>query len=229
MEENKRLAYLVDIKTIATGEWAPSLRPGPHPVVGAPEPCGCSLPSPVDLVGGYNIGTISHDSKIDWLELNETGHKLLFRDKKMRVRPGGRGRGGKKAVRACLPFPSAAMTLPSCFQLQLYDIEGATKTTILSYCSYVQWVPLSDVVVAQNRNNLCVWYNIDTPERVTMVPMKVTLGYQCRVLGLWLGAKPVSSLSLPEPKQLVEGKGWVHRGLNGIRPSYACRAGEGQS
>lgn len=40
----------------------------------------------MDLVGGYNAGTISHDSKIDWLELNETGHKLLFRDKKMRVR-----------------------------------------------------------------------------------------------------------------------------------------------
>ncbi|NXT80828.1 IF172 protein, partial [Zapornia atra] len=57
-EENKRLAYLIDIKTIAT----------------------------VDLVGGYSTGTVSHDSRIDWLELNETGHKLLFRDKKMRVR-----------------------------------------------------------------------------------------------------------------------------------------------
>ncbi|XP_064911402.1 intraflagellar transport protein 172 homolog isoform X1 [Columba livia] len=112
MEENKRLAYLIDIKTIAT----------------------------VDLVGGYNAGTISHDSKIDWLELNETGHKLLFRDKKMR--------------------------------LQLYDIESSTKTTILNYCSYVQWVPGSDVVVAQNRNNLCIWYNIDAPERVTMFPLK---------------------------------------------------------
>ncbi|XP_063277854.1 intraflagellar transport protein 172 homolog isoform X3 [Prinia subflava] len=112
VDENKRLAYLVDIKTIAT----------------------------VDLVGGYNTGTISHDSKIDWLELNETGHKLLFRDKKMR--------------------------------LQLYDIGSSTKSTILSYCSYVQWVPGSDVVVAQNRNSLCIWYNIDAPERVTMFPLK---------------------------------------------------------
>lgn len=43
------------------------------------------LPS-VDLAGGYNLGTLSHDSKIDWLELNETGRKLLFRDKKLRVR-----------------------------------------------------------------------------------------------------------------------------------------------
>ncbi|NXP39291.1 IF172 protein, partial [Leiothrix lutea] len=112
VDENKRLAYLVDIKTIAT----------------------------VDLVGGYNVGTISHDSKIDWLELNETGHKLLFRDKKMRVR---------RAPQAI-----------------------STKTTILSYCSYVQWVPGSDVVVAQNRNSLCIWYNIDAPERVTMFPLK---------------------------------------------------------
>lgn len=46
----------------------------------------CFLYSAVDLIGGYNIGTISHESRVDWLELNETGHKLLFRDRKLRVR-----------------------------------------------------------------------------------------------------------------------------------------------
>ncbi|KAK7878726.1 hypothetical protein WMY93_030965 [Mugilogobius chulae] len=56
-EENKKLAYLIDLKTIAI----------------------------MDLSGGYTVGTISHDSKIDWLELNETGKKLLFRDKKLRL------------------------------------------------------------------------------------------------------------------------------------------------
>ncbi|KAK6295256.1 hypothetical protein J4Q44_G00344820 [Coregonus suidteri] len=56
VEDSKKLAYLIDIKTIDI----------------------------VDLAGGYNLRTISHDSKIDWLELNETGHKLLFRDKKLR-------------------------------------------------------------------------------------------------------------------------------------------------
>ncbi|XP_066234732.1 intraflagellar transport protein 172 homolog isoform X2 [Saccopteryx leptura] len=108
MEENKKLAYLIDIKTIAI----------------------------VDLIGGYNIGTISHESCVDWLELNETGHKLLFRDRKLR--------------------------------LHLYDIASCSKTMILNFCSYVQWVPGSDVLVAQNRNSLCVWYNIEAPERVTM-------------------------------------------------------------
>uniref|UniRef100_A0A672S037 Intraflagellar transport protein 172 homolog n=1 Tax=Sinocyclocheilus grahami TaxID=75366 RepID=A0A672S037_SINGR len=112
VEDNKKLAYLIDIKTIAI----------------------------VDLVGGYNLGTISHDSKIDWLELNETGRKLLFRDKKLR--------------------------------LHLYDIASSMKNTMLSFCTYVQWVPGSDVVVAQNRGNLCVWYTIDSPERVTMFSLK---------------------------------------------------------
>ncbi|XP_068135903.1 intraflagellar transport protein 172 homolog [Hyperolius riggenbachi] len=112
VENNKKLAYLIDMKTIAI----------------------------VDLVTGSPIGTVTHDTKIDWLELNETGQKLLFRDKKLR--------------------------------LNVFDISEGQKTTILNYCSYVQWVPGSDVVVAQNRNNLCVWYNIDSPERVSMFPIK---------------------------------------------------------
>lgn len=31
------------------------------------------------------VAQLTHDSKIDWLELNETGTKLLLRDKKMRL------------------------------------------------------------------------------------------------------------------------------------------------
>ena len=44
---------------------------------------------------------------------------------------------------------------------------------ILNFCSYAQWVPGSDVLVAQNRNSLCVWYNIEAPERVTMSSIRV--------------------------------------------------------
>ena len=33
-------------------------------------------------------------------------------------------------------------------------------------------MPNSDVVVAQNRGNLCVWYSIDAPERVTIFNIK---------------------------------------------------------
>lgn len=38
----------------------------------------------VDLIQEITIAQINHNSKIDWIELNETSQKLLFRDKKMR-------------------------------------------------------------------------------------------------------------------------------------------------
>lgn len=69
-------------------------------------------------------------------------------------------------------------------QLQLYDIKSGVKATLLSFCSYVQWVPGSDVVVAQNRGNLCIWYSIDSPESITMFPIKV--GHK-RMFDLWAG------------------------------------------
>lgn len=57
-------------------------------------------------------------------------------------------------------------------QLYLYDIATQQRTTLLSYCTYVQWVPRSDVVVAQSRLELCVWYNVESPDRVTIVPIR---------------------------------------------------------
>ena len=84
--------------------------------------------------------TIQHDSKIDYLELNPGGNKLLFRDKRK--------------------------------QLYLYNIKEQTKQSLLNYCKFVSWVPNSDVVVAQNRANLCVWYSIDEPDKVTMYQIK---------------------------------------------------------
>lgn len=41
--------------------------------------------SVMDLISQSIIVQINHDSKIDWIELSETAHKLLFRDKKMRL------------------------------------------------------------------------------------------------------------------------------------------------
>ncbi|CAL8090514.1 unnamed protein product [Calicophoron daubneyi] len=109
---NKKIAYMLDLKTITI----------------------------LDLVTGSVVGQVTHDTKVDWIELSETGHKLLFRDKKL--------------------------------QLILYDTDSGTKTTLLNLCSYVQWVPQSDVVVAQSRDTLCIWYNIDATDRVSTVPLK---------------------------------------------------------
>lgn len=110
--DNKKIAFLMDAKTIAV----------------------------LDFVTGTHVAVVNHDAKIDWMELNETGHKILFRDKRRR--------------------------------LQLFNIDTQTKSSLLSYSTYVQWVPNSDVVIAQSHQNLCIWYNIDAPERVTTFPLK---------------------------------------------------------
>ncbi len=46
------------------------------------------------------------------------------------------------------------------------------RTTLLTYCSFVTWVPGSDVAVAQSRASLCVWYNIYAPDKVTTKAIK---------------------------------------------------------
>ena len=56
--------------------------------------------------------------------------------------------------------------------LHLFDVETQLRTALLNYCSYVQWVPQSDVVVAQNRNSMCVWYNIHAPDQVMVREIK---------------------------------------------------------
>ena len=57
-------------------------------------------------------------------------------------------------------------------QLHLFDLKTQTRHALLTYCSYAQWVPNSDVVVAQNRGNLCVWYSLESPDRVTNFPIR---------------------------------------------------------
>ena len=99
-----------------------------------------SIVGGADLLTGITEATITHEAKVDWMEMNGRATKLLFRDKRR--------------------------------ALHLFDIATQTRSTLLSFSSYVQWVPNSDVVVAQNRGNLCVWYHIEAPEKVTVVPIK---------------------------------------------------------
>lgn len=97
------LAYLLDMKTVAV----------------------------IDLVSGIQICSWSNDKKIEWLEMNETGKRLLFKDKSSR--------------------------------LQCLDILTHENSVMLNYCQGVRWIPGSDVVVAQSRDKLYVWYDLMKP------------------------------------------------------------------
>ncbi|CAD7963993.1 unnamed protein product [Amoebophrya sp. A25] len=95
----------------------------------------------VNLATQQILATVAHDQKVDWLELNPSASRILFRDKRKK--------------------------------LHLYNVATQTRTTLLNYCNYVHWVPDSDVVVAQNRNQLCVWYSIlENTDRVTCHEIK---------------------------------------------------------
>ena len=92
------------------------------------------------MAAQQNIATINHDSKIDFLELNKNGNKLIFRDRKR--------------------------------HLYLYYIFEKKKLTLLNFCGFVQWIPNSEVLVAQERKNVCVWYNVDDPDKMKIIPVK---------------------------------------------------------
>jgi intraflagellar transport protein 172 len=149
----------------------------------------------LDLATGVTVAQISHDAKIDWLEVGRRWASS--------TRCGGGGGGGgtglaaegqhangslvdhaAAAARRHVHRPTSVRPRQLSVkadkllfrdkrqQLHLFDIRRQTRVTLLFFCSYVQWVPGSEVVVAQSRNNLCIWYSIESPERVTMFQIK---------------------------------------------------------
>ncbi|PIO75437.1 tetratricopeptide repeat protein [Teladorsagia circumcincta] len=55
---------------------------------------------------------------------------------------------------------------------RLFLLDGNRQSSLLSFCTYVQWVPGSDVIVAQSGNSLHVWYNPALPDQVTTTAIK---------------------------------------------------------
>ncbi|OTF82912.1 hypothetical protein BLA29_007398 [Euroglyphus maynei] len=96
--KSKIFAYLLDAKSIAV----------------------------TDLITGLQLNTWSHSERIDWIELNETGHRMIFRDKALKL-------------------------------ILLLNVVQQDQMVLLNHgCGFVQWVPGSDVVVAQCRDKLYV-------------------------------------------------------------------------
>ena len=57
-------------------------------------------------------------------------------------------------------------------QLILLNTETFSSFILLPFCSFVQWIPQSDAVVAQSKDNICIWYNIEATDRVTTIPLQ---------------------------------------------------------
>lgn len=105
--ERRRMAYLIDARTVRV----------------------------VDLDAGSHAATLSHESKVDFVELNARATHLLFRDKRK--------------------------------QLHIFELASQERRTLLANCTYAQWVPAADVIVAQDRAKLHIWYSVRDPDRVS--------------------------------------------------------------
>ena len=42
-------------------------------------------------------------------------------------------------------------------RVTMVDLDSQKRHCLLYFCTYVQWVPASDVIVAQSSSNLHVW------------------------------------------------------------------------
>ena len=142
-----------------------------------------------DLSAGYSLGQVAHDSKIDWLELNDTGVCKITRQESKKKPLLLDQRFIKYACyvnnlsETFFPAGRKLLFRDKRSRLNLVDVETLEKTSVLNYCTFVQWVPSSDVVVAQSRDNMAVWYNIDAAsERVTLVRnFLISLLYQVKL------------------------------------------------
>jgi intraflagellar transport protein 172 len=56
--------------------------------------------------------------------------------------------------------------------LILHDLERHVSQTLINFCTFVSWVPQSDVIVAQSQGSLCVWYNPNQSSAFTIIPIK---------------------------------------------------------
>ena len=56
--------------------------------------------------------------------------------------------------------------------LYLYNLDSKQLNGLLSACSYAQWVPEANVIVAQSKKSLYVWYSPSSPDEVKITEIE---------------------------------------------------------
>jgi intraflagellar transport protein 172 len=57
-------------------------------------------------------------------------------------------------------------------QLFIYDIDIRKKHSLLILCGFVQWISLTNILVAQDGKNLCIWYDINDLQNMKAVAIR---------------------------------------------------------
>ena len=135
-DHNKKAAFLLDAQTICIQDM--TLGVGGGGKVTTTTTIITSTSSSSSSSSSSSTTTIHHNHPIDFLELNDAGTFILFRD-----------------IQHCLWF------------MDVHNHTQQIKTCLLKYCHYVQWVPGSDVIVAQDDGRqMYIWYNTKVLDQV---------------------------------------------------------------
>ena len=98
-----------------------------------------------DLITQNIIINYTNDCQIEYLEFGKSGNKLIFRD------------SSKKLNLLLLKINQNENNQ----NINIKSNESYKSIAILNLCSFVQWVPNTEILVAQSRQDLFVWYNLD--------------------------------------------------------------------
>ena len=107
-----------------------------------------------DLITQSIIINYTNDCKIEYLEFGKSGNKLIFRD------------SSKKLNLLLLKNNINENINNNTNNNELYK-----NVTLLNLCSFVQWVPNTEILVAQSHQDLFVWYNLDNYQNPQVKPI----------------------------------------------------------
>jgi intraflagellar transport protein 172 len=107
-----------------------------------------------DLLSQSIIINYTNDCKIEYLEFGKSGNKLIYRDTSKKLN---------------------LLLLKNNINENVNDNgnnnEPYKSITILNLCSFVQWVPNTEILVAQSHQDLFIWYNLDNYQNPQVKPI----------------------------------------------------------
>lgn len=56
--------------------------------------------------------------------------------------------------------------------LYLFDIANEERFTMLNFCKFFDWVPNTDVIVAQGSQDISIWYSSNSIDKKEQIPVK---------------------------------------------------------
>ena len=110
-----------------------------------------------DLITQSVILNYTNDTKIEYLEFGKSGYKLIFRDASRKLN--------------LLMLNNVLQNSNNNNNNSNVNNELHKNITLLSLCSFAQWVPNTEILVAQSHKEMFIWYNLENYQNPQIKPI----------------------------------------------------------